>query len=138
MAIVTLTEASRLTGKSIRTIQRHVTTGKLSVACHDGDKKSIDTSELIRVYGEISDLMTHDKKHDMSRHDVKNDTSTVVTLTQEISFLRELLATTEKHNRDMLAEKDKRIDDLKNTVKLLEYKKESISHPWWKFWHKPS
>jgi hypothetical protein len=59
----------RLTGKSIRNIQRHVATGKLSMTCHDDDKKGIDTSELIRVYSEISDLVTYDKKHDMSRYD---------------------------------------------------------------------
>lgn len=48
MAIVSISEASRLTGKNRRTIQRHITAGKLSRAA---GIEGIDTSELIRFYG---------------------------------------------------------------------------------------
>ena len=50
--LVLVTEAAKLTGKTRQTINRHVRTGKLS-AKHENGKKVIDTSELIRVYGEI-------------------------------------------------------------------------------------
>jgi hypothetical protein len=48
MTIISISEASRLTGKDRRTIQRHIAAGKLSRAA---DGKGIDTSELLRVYG---------------------------------------------------------------------------------------
>lgn len=48
MAIVSISEAARLTGKDRRTIQRHITAGKLSRAA---GSKGIYTAELLRVYG---------------------------------------------------------------------------------------
>ena len=50
MAIVSVSEAARLVGKSRRTIQRDIAAGKLS-KCDNG--KKLDTSELIRVYGSL-------------------------------------------------------------------------------------
>lgn len=45
---VTIAEAIKLTGKSRSTIQRYIAAGKLSKT-----DKGIDTSELIRVFGEL-------------------------------------------------------------------------------------
>ncbi|OYQ73231.1 hypothetical protein B9T21_09655 [Wohlfahrtiimonas chitiniclastica] len=50
MAIVSISEASRLTGKTRATIHRHINTGKLSKAKDDTGIVGIDISELIRVY----------------------------------------------------------------------------------------
>jgi predicted transcriptional regulator len=47
MAIVTITEASRLTGKSTATLHRHIKAGKLSRT----PEGKLDTAELLRVYG---------------------------------------------------------------------------------------
>ena len=46
MTLISVAEASSLTGKSIPTIYRHINSGKLS---RTGDK--VDTSEVLRVYG---------------------------------------------------------------------------------------
>lgn len=54
MACHTLSESARLTGKSRRTIQRYVKSGKLSAKNDVNGNPSIDTSELIRVFGELS------------------------------------------------------------------------------------
>lgn len=54
MACHTLSESARLTGKSRRTIQRYVKSGKLSAKSDANGNPSIDTSELIRVFGELS------------------------------------------------------------------------------------
>ena len=51
MAIVSISEAARLVGKSRRTLQRDIAAGKLS-KCDNG--KNLDTSELLRVYGTLS------------------------------------------------------------------------------------
>lgn len=48
MALVSISEAARLVGKSRRTLQRDIVAGKLS-KCDNGQK--LDTSELLRVYG---------------------------------------------------------------------------------------
>lgn len=72
MALVSITEAARLTGKSRRTIQRHIATGKLSMSRNDATEKSSETSELIRCYGEIKQNTVtpkHDAEHvTMSRN----------------------------------------------------------------------
>jgi len=49
MVLVSVREASKLTGISVPTLYRHCSSGKLSKT----DSK-IDTSELIRVYGELN------------------------------------------------------------------------------------
>jgi len=51
MPIVSISEASRLVNKCRQTIYKHIRQGKLStLTCVDG-LKSLDISELIRVYG---------------------------------------------------------------------------------------
>ncbi|WII93641.1 hypothetical protein QEO94_02025 [Kingella negevensis] len=50
MAIVSISEAARLVGRSRRIIQRDIAAGKLS-KCDNG--KKLDTSELLRVYGSL-------------------------------------------------------------------------------------
>lgn len=50
MAIVSISEASRLTGKTRATIHRHINTGKLSKTKDDTGAIGIDISELVRVY----------------------------------------------------------------------------------------
>ena len=54
MAIVTISEAARLAGKDRRTVQRHVNKGKLSKAAGPGGFVGVDTSELLRVYGDLA------------------------------------------------------------------------------------
>ena len=54
MAIVTISEAARLAGKDRRTVQRHVSKGKLSTAVGAGGLVGVDTSELLRVYGDLA------------------------------------------------------------------------------------
>jgi hypothetical protein len=49
MAKISISEASRLTGKNRSTLHRHIKSGKLSTIM-DGDVPVLDTSELARVY----------------------------------------------------------------------------------------
>lgn len=62
MACHTISESARITGKSRRTIQRYVKSGKLSAKSGINGNPSIDTSELIRVFGELS----HQEEHSLS------------------------------------------------------------------------
>ena len=54
MAIVSISEAARLTGKSRKTIQRYVAEGRISMSHPDAGTKGIDISELARVFGEFN------------------------------------------------------------------------------------
>lgn len=58
MAIVTFKMAGLLCGKGTATIYRHVKSGKISKS-----GKGIDTSELLRVYGELKPLDNIDNYH---------------------------------------------------------------------------
>lgn len=49
-----VTEAAKLAGVTRRTIYRHLKSGKLSATVTDGDNTEIETSELLRVYGALS------------------------------------------------------------------------------------
>lgn len=50
MAKISISEASRLTGKNRSTLHRHIKSGKLSKFLDENNNPTIDTSELARVY----------------------------------------------------------------------------------------
>lgn len=54
MAVVSISEAARLVGKSRTTVQKYIKQGKLSKCSGKNNSIGIDTSELIRVFGSIS------------------------------------------------------------------------------------
>jgi hypothetical protein len=60
MAKVNLSEASKLVGKNRTTIWRHVRSGKLSAERDQDGLPFVDTSELLRVYGELKIVATVD------------------------------------------------------------------------------
>ena len=51
MARVSISEASRLTGKSRTPLYRLISTGQLSTCTGDKNAKLVDISELLRVFG---------------------------------------------------------------------------------------
>ena len=50
-----ISEIHRITGKSRTTISKHMEEGKLSYEL-DGEKKTVDAAELMRVYGDDCDF----------------------------------------------------------------------------------
>lgn len=58
MAKVNLSQAAKLTGKNRTTIWRHINGGKLSSERDRDGLPFVDTSELIRVYGELIPIAT--------------------------------------------------------------------------------
>jgi len=115
MAIVSISEASKLVAKSRRTIQRHIAQGKLSKVTDATGSAGVDTSELIRVYGVLTiDDMAHDEPKEMSQADTSEKDT-------EIQHLKEIIAMQKDH-----------IESLKSAMLLLEHK-ESDNHKkaWW-------
>jgi len=65
MALISVTEAAKLTGKSIPTIYRHIKAGKVSRT-----NNKIDTSEIIRVYGEFNNPHNYHEENKIDNHDL--------------------------------------------------------------------
>lgn len=132
MAKVSISEASRLTGKSRTTLHRLIKTGELSTCSGVRNTKMIDISELIRVFGEVSSPVAEQAKEQLAAQrvtppDALNE-QVVRTLKQEVEHLRILVSAQESH-----------IDSLKQSLQLLEHKKDaeqpiSPSGKWWQFW----
>lgn len=53
MPIVSITEAAKLTGRARSTLYRKINAGELSTSKQADGSDGIDTSELIRVFGEL-------------------------------------------------------------------------------------
>lgn len=93
MASHTVTEAAKLAGVTRRTIYRHITAGKLSATVTKDGHTQIDTSELLRVYGALSQL----EPEQVSTGSQENQPAYVTQLLAEMSQLREqILSLTSK------------------------------------------
>lgn len=132
MAKVSISEAARLAGKSRTTLHRLIKTGELSTCAGVRNSKLIDISELIRVFGDISVPVTEQYSEQASEQrvtapDTANE-QVINSLKQEVEHLRTLVSAQESH-----------IDSLKQSLQLLEHKKD-IQQPqpslakWWQFW----
>lgn len=138
MAQVSISEAAKLTGKSRRTIQRYVATGKISLSRSDATGKSIDISELIRVFGDlkkenVTPTITYEDVT-MSHHVTSSDDKKTLEnelLKKEIEFLKQ-----------RLEDKDAHINSLKNAMLLIESKlltttqESTATKKSWQFWKK--
>lgn len=129
MAIVSVSEAARLVGKSRRTIQRDIAAGKLS-KCDNG--KKLDTSELIRVYGSLLNAPNDADKNAHMTQDVAPN------IPPNVAEMRIRLAALEAENAAL---KD-HLGSLKQAMLLLEHKEQQTStettlqRKWWQFFKK--
>jgi thiamine kinase-like enzyme len=80
MAIHNVTESALLTKKSRRTIQRYITQGKVTVTRDTLGNPQIDTAELIRVFGSLSQVAqkkivkkSHNVTPELSQQNSNND-----------------------------------------------------------------
>ena len=129
MAIVSVSEAARLVGKSRRTIQRDIAAGKLS-KCDNG--KKLDTSELIRVYGSLLNAPNDADKNAHMAQDVAPN------IPPDVAEMRIRLAALEAENAAL---KD-HVGSLKQAMLLLEHKEQQTStettqqRKWWQLFKK--
>ena len=132
MAKVSISEAARLTGKSRTTLHRLIKAGELSTCSGVRNAKMIDISELIRVFGDISKPVQEQPFEQVTEQRVTVPPALseqmVSSLKQEVEHLRTLVSAQESH-----------IDSLKQSLQLLEHKKDmqqSLPPPakWWQFW----
>lgn len=132
MAKVSISEAARLTGKSRTTLHRLIKAGELSTCSGVRNAKMLDISELIRVFGDISKPVQEQPFEQVTEQRVTvtpaPSEQVVSSLKQEVEHLRTLVSAQESH-----------IDSLKQSLQLLEHKKD-MQQPlpppakWWQFW----
>ena len=112
MALVSISEASRLTNKSRTTVHRYISKGKLSICTDENGVKKIDTSELLRVFGAFK-AVHHEQIDNVTdeQHVTPNrtgETSKTKQQEKEIEHLRQLVTAQQSH-----------IDSLKQAMLLI-------------------
>lgn len=141
MALVSISEAARLTGKARSTLHKYIKQGKLSTTTDQNTgSKSIETSELIRVFGKISNSTTtcSDSVTDVSKQQQETPSDT--------QLLQTKLQLLEQENAHLKAEKEllsKNLDDIRQAMLLIESKLQTTPEPTpistkksWQFWKK--
>lgn len=142
MALVSISEAARLTGKARSTLHKYIKQGKLSTTTDQNTgNKSIETSELIRVFGKISSSSTTDSDGVTNVSKLQQETPNT---TQSLQIKLQLL---EQENAHLKAEKEllsKNLDDIRQAMLLIESKLPTTPEPVapaptkksWQFWKK--
>ncbi|EPR9027031.1 entry exclusion protein 1 [Enterobacter asburiae] len=87
MALHSVTEAAKMAGVTRRTIYRYLKSGKLSAAVTNDDTTQIETSELLRVFGSLS----QPEAEEVSTESQGNEPEYVTRLLDEMSRLREII-----------------------------------------------
>ncbi|EMG5640050.1 helix-turn-helix domain-containing protein [Klebsiella variicola] len=140
MARVSISEAARLVSVSRPTIYKLLKSGELSytsVVKHGKPVKTIDTAELMRVFGAI-EVVSVDKSDAVKFDDIS--TSVNSDLLQSLQHQLTLLQTENAGLKDAVNARDEHISSLRQAMQLLEHK-QSASDPqnvpaksWWQFW----
>ena len=127
MAWHTITEAQKLTGKSRRTLYRDMATGRLSWEPEGDSARRLETSELIRVYGELKPLaQPEDEKK--AHADTAIGTPDTALILAELKALRQEISELRQH-MFLLEHKPDPVPSV--TQKPLETVPESKPLPWW-------
>lgn len=120
MAQVTVSEAAKLVSRDRKTLYRLIKEGKLSTTTSDSGVRQVETSELLRFFGPFK-----------PSKDVADSTETVAVPQLETPNVP-LLQAELRHALELSRVKDEVIQDLRATLRLLEYKAPQ-KKSWWKF-----
>ncbi|ELV07200.1 Hypothetical protein F387_01983 [Wohlfahrtiimonas chitiniclastica SH04] len=123
MAIVSISEAARITGKARSTIQSYIKTGKLSKTTdsHTG-AVGVDISELVRCFGELTTTPEEHVVNTKISHqttgittpNTTDEITKIAVLEKEIELLKKVIEEKDEHNKS-----------LKQAMLLLEHKAET-------------
>lgn len=141
MAQLSISDAAKLVARDRKTLYRLIKEGRLSATQDATGARQVETSELLRVFGAIKQLETLSetprdsrKTVSMSQHETPNETVRVALLEAELRHARDM----READKLLLAAKDAQIEDLRNSVRLLEGPRQAAPDPAPKgFWTKP-
>jgi predicted transcriptional regulator len=126
MALIAISEAAKLVGRDRKSLYRAIKEGRLSATNNATGARQVDTSELIRVFGSLSDKGDSGATVAMPHDETLSETNATGDLKARIAVLEAENA----QLRERIEDKDRHIEDVRNTVRLLEHqggKKRS----WW-------
>ena len=149
MALVSISEAARLTGKSRTTVQTYIKQGKLTKCTDSSGSSKLDTSELLRVFGSFTGQQLGSEQSCSTVQRLADESVQLTdqnllhenyALKAEVELVKALL----REKELLLNEKDKRNEDLKQALLLIESKlpptpepqPASITKKSWQFWKK--
>ncbi|MGI1284072.1 helix-turn-helix domain-containing protein [Enterobacter kobei] len=149
MALVSISEAARLTGKSRTTVQTYIKQGKLTKCTDSSGSSKLDTSELLRVFGSFTGQQLGSEQSCSTVQRLAGESVQLTdqnllhenyALKAEVELVKALL----REKELLLNEKDKRNEDLKQALLLIESKlpptpepqPASITKKSWQFWKK--
>ena len=116
MTQLTIAAAAPLVGKDRKTLYRMIKEGKLSVTVSPEGQKMVETSELLRVFGELKEPEPTSPRQRDSREKVAMSQLETANATARIALLEAEL----RHARELNSVKDEVIQDLRTTLRLLE------------------
>ena len=142
MARVSISEAARLASVSRPTIYKLIKSGELSytsVVKHGNSVKTIDVSELIRVFGAL-DVVSESKNNNVKSDDLSTPVNS--DFLQDLQHRVALLQAENTGLKDAVNARDEHISSLRQAMQLLEHK-QSVYDPqnvpaksWWQFWRR--
>lgn len=107
-----INEAALLVSRDRKTLYRAIKEGRLTATLSATGQKQVDTAELLRVFGEL--------KPARDKVDSRATVTTPQRETQDATAQLALLQAELRHARELLAEKDARIQALDRALLLLE------------------
>jgi predicted site-specific integrase-resolvase len=117
MALLSLTQAAAAVGKNRVTLHRYIKSGKLSCEKSAAGKVVIDTSELIRVFGDLKNSET------TKQNDTKQSNDDLLQqlhdATEHIKWLMEKLDEERARSRKLEEEKEKEREHSREIEKLM-------------------
>lgn len=143
MAKVTVTEAAKLAGMARQHLYRaYINTGKISIDRGINGRPMVDTSELIRVFGELkmshgndgsgqSETIERDGKNSMLQRDS-------ATVDEVVALLRTQLEEARARERDLIEKAEAREawlrQQLERAQAVLTDQSAKDKRRWWQFW----
>ena len=143
MAKVTVTEAARLAGIARQHLYRaYINTGKLSIDKDFNGRPVVDTSELLRVFGELKVSHEDDEK----RHFKTVEKTNINTVSRNevdgkdevITLLRQELEESKAREKEILEKADARElwlrQQLERSQAVLTNQRATVKRRWWWPW----
>lgn len=126
MTQISISEAAKLVGRNRKTLYRAIKEGRLSATQNATGGRQVDIAELARVFGAFPVACHSGATGTMPQDATPNATDAT-------TYLKAKIAALEAENtqlRERIEDKEKHIEDMRNTVRLLEHRP-SKKWRWW-------